>query len=601
MTAFARLWSGRFAPLAIWAVLAVALVIAFWPMIASLTASDPDDYMRLAEARDWLAGQGWYDLRQHRFDPPAGADMHWSRLVDLPIAAVLFALSPLLAEPVLSATAMTIVPLAQLLLLLVLVDALARELGGSRPMRLAAMALAPLFPLLASNFAPMRVDHHGWQALTALGSALLLVRPATRRGEWLAGALAALWLAISVEGLPLVGVLAAIRGIVWWRDGAPRALGPGPFLAGLTGAGLLLVLVGHPPGALGTPWCDSLSWPHVAAFLAAALPLYLGASLPHRTARAAVLALSGGMALAIARIGLGACSFNPWAGMDPVLRDWWLDRIPEGLNVLAQEPAHAAMLVWTVLLIAAGWWQARTANPARWDRLGLYALGTGLFSLTMMRAGLAAQVLCLPFAAALAGQWLPRARAVPAALPRIAATLACLALLTPAVPTAVGRWLGVLAPSAQAAPVDAVARSAPIERPADALVARTPSCNLAGLDRVPPARIMATMGLGPELLVRTRHSAVMSGYHRNQAAMRAVVETFSGDPAQAEAIVRRYGAGYVLFCPGGAEAAILAQRRPDSLANQLLQARPPAWLDPEPLRSGGAELYRVRTARKEPA
>src|SRR5437763_434317 len=45
---------------------------------------DTDDAMRLVEIRDFLAGQGWFDLHQYRLDPPAGLPMHWSRLVDLP-------------------------------------------------------------------------------------------------------------------------------------------------------------------------------------------------------------------------------------------------------------------------------------------------------------------------------------------------------------------------------------------------------------------------------------------------------------------------------------------------------------------------------------
>ena len=44
--------------------------------------------MRMAQVRALLGGQGWFDLRQHRFDAAqGGANIHWSRLVDLPLAA----------------------------------------------------------------------------------------------------------------------------------------------------------------------------------------------------------------------------------------------------------------------------------------------------------------------------------------------------------------------------------------------------------------------------------------------------------------------------------------------------------------------------------
>src|SRR5262245_48304044 len=47
-----------------------------------------DDAMRLVGVRDLLAGQGWFDLTQYRLGS-AGSLMHWSRLIDLPIALLL--------------------------------------------------------------------------------------------------------------------------------------------------------------------------------------------------------------------------------------------------------------------------------------------------------------------------------------------------------------------------------------------------------------------------------------------------------------------------------------------------------------------------------
>src|SRR5260370_41349134 len=48
-----------------------------------------DDAMRLVEVRDLLAGQGWFDLTQYRLNPPDGVVMHWSRLIDLPLALLI--------------------------------------------------------------------------------------------------------------------------------------------------------------------------------------------------------------------------------------------------------------------------------------------------------------------------------------------------------------------------------------------------------------------------------------------------------------------------------------------------------------------------------
>src|SRR3546814_17907625 len=60
-----------------------------WNAIYWLALNDTDDNIRFVQVKDWLAGQGWYDLRQYRLDPPVGANIHWSRIVDLPIAALM--------------------------------------------------------------------------------------------------------------------------------------------------------------------------------------------------------------------------------------------------------------------------------------------------------------------------------------------------------------------------------------------------------------------------------------------------------------------------------------------------------------------------------
>src|SRR3954470_1181317 len=56
---------------------------------------DTDDAMRLNEVHDFLAGQPWFDLVQHRMNTPFGAEMHWSRLIDLPEAILLTVIRPL--------------------------------------------------------------------------------------------------------------------------------------------------------------------------------------------------------------------------------------------------------------------------------------------------------------------------------------------------------------------------------------------------------------------------------------------------------------------------------------------------------------------------
>src|SRR5690348_1420704 len=76
----------------IWIVVAVWLLVSAWFMfqkwndIRFFRLPDTDDNMRIMQVRALLHGQGWYDLRNYRMNPPFGASIHWSRLVDLPLA-----------------------------------------------------------------------------------------------------------------------------------------------------------------------------------------------------------------------------------------------------------------------------------------------------------------------------------------------------------------------------------------------------------------------------------------------------------------------------------------------------------------------------------
>ena len=70
----------------VWALVATVLLLANWANIAARRFPDPDDIMRLVEVRDLLGGQGWFDPDQYRIDPLREVPMHWSRLVDLPLA-----------------------------------------------------------------------------------------------------------------------------------------------------------------------------------------------------------------------------------------------------------------------------------------------------------------------------------------------------------------------------------------------------------------------------------------------------------------------------------------------------------------------------------
>ena len=128
----------------VWLGFCVWFIFSKWTEIRWFGLPDTDDNMRIMQVRGLLHGQGWYDLRQHRMNPPFGANIHWSRLVDLPIAGLILGLRPFLGGAGAERWAVAIAPMLPYLLLLVSLALTARRLLGAKayPLALITVALA---------------------------------------------------------------------------------------------------------------------------------------------------------------------------------------------------------------------------------------------------------------------------------------------------------------------------------------------------------------------------------------------------------------------------------------------------------------------------
>ncbi len=143
---------------------------------------DNDDAMRLVEVRDFAAGQSWFDMTQYRLGPEGGTDMHWSRLVDLPIASMITLFSPFAAPETAERIALTLWPLILVLPLLYGIGRASLHLGG-RPAMVAGLVLGTIIIVCGLKFRPGAIDHHNVQmsliALTIAGLLDPLRRPAS--------------------------------------------------------------------------------------------------------------------------------------------------------------------------------------------------------------------------------------------------------------------------------------------------------------------------------------------------------------------------------------------------------------------------------------
>src|SRR6476619_5613429 len=192
------------------------MIFDSWAKIRGFGLGDTDDNMRIMQVRALLHGQGWYDLRDYRMNPPFGANIHWSRLVDLPIAGLILALRPLLGGPAAERWAVGIAPLLPYLLLLFSLALTSRRLIDKRAYPVAFLAL---FFAGSTNgmFMPERIDHHGWQlALLALSIASI-ADPKRIRGGLVLGISSGLSLAIGLEMIIYLA-LAGVAMVLFWVD-----------------------------------------------------------------------------------------------------------------------------------------------------------------------------------------------------------------------------------------------------------------------------------------------------------------------------------------------------------------------------------------------
>ena len=181
-----------------------------WGHIYWLALGDTDDNMRLMQVRALLHGQGWYDLRQYRLNPPGGFDMHWTRLPDLPIAGLIlfFRLftTPFWAERL----ACGIAPLLPLAVTMVGLGLATRRLVSPRAWPIVIVVLLVGCPATMLMYAPERIDLGGWQlAMLALVVAGL-TDPEARRGGAVIGVATAVSLSIGLELLPYETIAPAI-------------------------------------------------------------------------------------------------------------------------------------------------------------------------------------------------------------------------------------------------------------------------------------------------------------------------------------------------------------------------------------------------------
>jgi len=569
--------------LAVWLAVSAATVWLGWSSVMQRRFPDPDDAMRLLQVRDWLGGQSWFDVTQYRLNPPFGAPMHWSRLVDLPIAAVILLFRPLVGADGAEAAALIIVPLLTLGVVMLLVQRIGARLMEGPASLLAAVA-APASLGVRQQIRLMRIDHHGWQIALALLGILAVLDPRPRRSGVLAGLAIGLWLNISIEGLPFAAAIGVWLGLAWLAD-PQNGERLKAYLGSLACVSVALFALTHAPAAWTAHPHDVLTSAHLAGFAAAfcCCQFAVRPSVANWRWRLAALGAAGAVALLVMFAVDPHWVQAPFGSLDPVVKRLWYDGILEGQPVWHLGAGQAAtQMAQPVVGLIGALIAIRTSSEAQRDGWKAYAFmlcAIAFASVLVVREASIASVIALPGAAFLCEFGFARARRMSLMPARVLATGAAALVMVPA--------FALSAATVSSGP----ARTMPN---ADSGPCFSRS-QLAPLASLPGGIIAAPLDITPAILAETPHRAIGSSHHRNQAGIRDIGLLFTGTAAQEREILLRRNADYLVFCPRDGEAQWYASHAPRGLAARLNAGRTPGWLEPIALKGlGRLRVWRVR-------
>ncbi|MFN3401927.1 MAG: hypothetical protein ACK4Z4_16425, partial [Ferrovibrio sp.] len=475
-------------------VLAAGRSLSDWAALSSLQLPDTDDVMRLVQIRDWLGGQGFFDLTQYRLGGPGGTPMHWSRLGDIGPAAIMLAARPLLGAQGAELAALILWPSLLFLAFILLSASIAGQLGGTRAVGVGVVLAALAFPATAL-FAPGRIDHHAVQLVLFLIALRHSIGKASRRSGGMAGIAIATSLAVGVELVVPLAILCGFVCLRWVHDGERTRLS-GMSLGLLGGLAVMAILA---PANWIYPACDAFTRQAALSALIGAVAMAAMAHAPVMPSQSGRMAAVGGIAIIV--LGLialvaPACLAHPYAGVDPVVRAGWMSRVEEARGLMALSPVEwIGMAGLPLAALIAALFQATRHRGPDWALLTLLVIGSIALALVQARA--------IHVASALA----------PAVL---APLVARLRVVRPAL--APLGWLlsiGISYPLA--------ARAMPSPNPVSA-----PGCDaeqaIRALAGHPAGLVLAPIDLGPRLLLDTRHAVLAAPYHRNNRGIRAWID-----------------------------------------------------------------------------
>ncbi len=536
--------------------------------------------MRLAQVRDLMAGQGWFDLMQYRLGFEGGTSVHWSRFIDLPIVGLIWFFSIFL--PVASAETATMVvwPLALAGVLLWVMQRAIIRFGG-KPAEAFGMIFMVLAISASKKFDPGSLDHHNVQLIVV---AIVLMAMMSNTGGLksgiIAGLASAFGIAVGFEVLLFIATIALFIALKWVWVGKPAQQETFGFSLAF-GAGLLgAILIMQPDFSTTSFRCDALGFDIVLPGVIGAFGLMIiartssGAALMWR----ALWVLGLGIVVLLTAIFFTpACLSNPLGQLYPDVARHWLGRISEAQTLLHSVKSNGKnfgllfvpiiVVIYTIILARD---KAKTARA-----IVLAMVITAAFAMTMyqIRGLYFMLVLCAVPISAILGQLYTRYKATESA--RIGVFV--IAVLIISIPDA---WSAVYLGTSQllAKPPEPVETfTVNFDNKGRLSACFSPDATRV-LTELPPGFIIAGTDLGAGFINVTQHRVLGSNFHRGQDGILAGLQFAWADLAMAEEMLREWGAEYVVFCQNDWLPMRVGYKNPEGIWPRLYHNDVPDFL-----------------------
>ncbi len=570
----------------IWSFVAVLLSILLKLKRLFVVATDGqlpgnDDYYRLVAVREWMAGANWFDVGQDRLGAE-GVMMHWSRIVDLPIA-LLIGFFEIFLDPVMAERAALIAwPALTFGVAVAIAMLMARRLGVTAHPGIIAV-IAGLSGATLLQFEPGRIDHHNLQiilmALVVYGG----IDPQLRRGGILAGISCALSMMIGMEALAMIAVCGLLFAARWIAGDDRDGLRFGGFGVSFALGTAVAFVLSAPPERYGALVCDALSpaygLPVILAGMGAGFAAEFSgrlASVRQRLGACAGLAVvSVGALLAVAP----ECIGGPYAALSDGAKEIWLPRIVEaqGLVSYLQSTPEAVIVyvIYPILAVLSAVLVAPHLQDARrWDiaMLVIPIIAMVVLSFLQIRQNQFIGFTALPLLAAAVpvvrgalNKWTARSSpAVQWGVCAVTVLLSAGSLMT---------YFSAKSDISVANAAPSVQAYASVEGPSQCKDLKA----VATLASLPRGRVLGDHNLSGRLISATPHQVLVGPYHRSEQSVLDGMVLLDGTDEEVRAVMTGRSADYLALC---LHPASLSAATPDGFLKNLAQNGPPEWLSP---------------------